>query len=236
MTKSILPLLLFFLSLATFGQNKIEGIGKFKLKKTTTSFLDTLSTEQNLEKIVIRANNEYFRIKNQDNILAEVKPDTLQPYSSPVYSHQCKDVRVFYLPNTKISDIDISEMYLTFYKDTLVDINIDYSHDIIDALTLKYGDPKLEKKENEVTCTLKLTGSEIKYKETMYYKKWENGNIKCTAAIGDYRDSKCERQTLSYISISIEATILKIQGCDEKEKTKIENDRISEKKKKLEDF
>lgn len=235
MTKTILPLLLLF-SFAGFAQNKIEGIGKFKLKKTTTAFLDTLAKEQDFDRTTMRNYSEYFKLRYKKGKIAEVFPDTVKSYDSPPYAHLCKDVRVFYLPKIKISDIDITEMYLTFYKDTLIDIHVDYKKEIVDALELKYGKPELDTKEKQVTCTLKLTGTDIKYTETMYYQKWENGNIKCTAAIGDYRDSKCEKQILSYISINIENLSEKIRDCDDKESDRIKNKENNERKKQLNDF
>lgn len=235
MTKTILPFLL-LLSSALFGQSKIEGIGKFKLKRTVTAFLDTLAKEQDFDRTTMSNYDDYFKLRYKKDKIAEIFSDTIKSYNSPPYAHLCKDVRVFYLPKIKISDIDISELYLTFYKDTLIDIHVDYSKEIVDAFELKYGKPELETKDKDVTCTLRLTGSDIKYTETMYYQRWENGNIKCTAAIGDYRDSKCEKQILSYISISIEKLSEKIRDCDDKEKDRIKNKQNTEKKKQLDDF
>lgn len=234
--KKIIFSFLLFLSVAAFGQAKIEGVGKFKLKKTTTAFLDTLAKEQDFDKTTIRNYDEYFKLRYKKDKVAEVFPDTVKSYNSPPYARLCGDVRVFYLPKIKISDIDIAEMYLTFYKDTLVSIQVDYAREIVEALELKYGKPELDTKEKEVTCTLKLTGSDIKYTETMYYQKWENGDIKCTAAIGDYRDSKCEKKILSYISINIEKFAEKIRDCDDKERDRIKNKENTEKKKQLDDF
>lgn len=235
MIKTIVPFLL-LLSFSALGQNKIEGIGKFKLKKTTTALLDTLAKEQDFDRITIKSFEEYFGLRYKKNKIAEVFSDTVKSYNSPPYSHLCKNVRVFYLPKIKISDIDISEMYLTFYDDTLIDIHVDYNKDVVEALELKYGAPVLDTKEKEVSCTVNLTGATVKYTETMYYQKWENGNIKCTAAIGDYRDSKCEKQVLAYITISIEKFSEKIRDCDESEKDRIKNKENTEKKKKLDDF
>lgn len=229
-----LPFLLF--AIATFGQDKIEGIGKFKLKKTTIAFLDTIVKEKKFDREVIKSYDEYFKIMYKKDKLAELFPDTVKIYNSPPYTHYCQDTRVFYIPKMIISDIEIKDTYLTFYKDTLVNINTDYSSEIVEAFELKYGKAEIEKKEKEVKCTLKLTGSTISYTETMFYQYWSNDNIKCTAAIGDYRDSKCEKQSLSYISISVEKISEKIRDCDDKEKDRLKSKQNAEKKKQLDDF
>lgn len=229
-------LMLTYLPATMFGQDKIEGIGKFKLKKTTTAYLDTLVKEKDFDRETIKNYDDYFKLMYKKDKLAEMFPDTVTTYNSPPYSHYCKDTRVFYIPKMTISEIELKDTYLTFYKDTLVDIHTDYTSEIVEAFELKYGKSEIDKKEKEVKCTLKLTGGTITYTETMFYQYWENGNIKCTAAIGDYRDSKCEKQSISYISISIEKVSEKIRECDDKERDRLKNRQDKEKKKKLDDF
>jgi hypothetical protein len=235
MQKIILTLLV-FISFNSFGQNRIEGIGKFKLKKTSVTYLDTLAKEQGLDREKINTFKEYYNLRRETNKLAEIFVDTVERYNSPSYSHYCKDARVFYIPKMKISEIELSNTYLTFYKDTLVEINTDYEREITEAFELKYGKAEIEKKEKEIKCTLKLSGAEISYTEIMYYQYWNNGNIRCTAALGDYYNSKCEKQSISYISLSVEKMTTKIRECDDKEEDRIKKKNDSEKKKKLDDF
>ena len=224
------------LSIRSFGQNKIEGIGKFKIKKTSVAYLDTLAKEQELDRETISTFDDYFKMRYKTNKLAEVFPDTVDTYKSPSYAHYCKDARVFYIPKMKISEIELKDTYLTFYKDTLIQINTDYSSEVTEAFELKYGKAEIEKKEKEVKCTLKMTGTDVTYTETMYYQYWENGSIKCIAAIGDYRNSKCEKTTLSYISISTEKVNEKIRDCDTKERDRLDSKKKAEKKKQLDNF
>lgn len=236
MRKLVTFFLLTSLSAITFAQDKIEGIGKFKLKKTTTAYLDTLAKEKDFDRETIRTWEDYFKLRYKKEKLAEVFPDTVKAYNSPSYAHSCKDTRVFYIPKMEISGIELTDTYLTFYKDTLVNINTDYKMEITEAFELKYGKSELEKKEKEVECTLKLTGGTITYTETMFYQYWTNGSIKCTAAIGDYYDRKCEKQSLSFITIGIDKISEKIRECDNMEEERIKKKQDLEKKKKLDEF
>jgi hypothetical protein len=152
----IIFLSIIFLYATTFGQDKIEGIGKFKLKKTTTAYLDTLVKEKDFDRETIHSFEEYFSLRSRTNKLAEIFPDTVKTYNSPSYSHYCADARVFYIPKIEIAGIVLTDTYLTFYKDTLVDINTDYSSQITEAFGLKYGEPQIETKDKEVKCTLNL--------------------------------------------------------------------------------
>jgi hypothetical protein len=235
MKNSILPLLLMIAS-SLFAQNKIEGFGKFKIQKTTISYLDTIVKEQKLDKVKMTSFDDYMKLRYKKDKIAEVFSDTINRYNSPPYAHSCPNARVFYIPKIAIADITFSDTYLTFFNEILVDIKTDYTSEIVEALELKYGKPAIDKKEKEVQCTLKLTGSNLTYTETMYYQKWENGEIECTAAIGDYRDSKCEKKTLSYIIIGLSDKKKEIVECDIAVNERVENKQKNEKKKQLSDF
>lgn len=236
MMKRILVLFLVIVCTTSFGQDKIEGIGRFKLKKTTVAYIDTLEKEKKFDRESIRSWNDFFKLRFKKDKIAEVFADTLNTYNSTSYSHYCSDTRVFYISRIEIAGIELTDTYLLFYKDTLVAINTDYKSEIAEAFKLKYGEPQLEKKETETKCTLKLTGSELSYTDPMYYQYWTNNDIRCTAAIGYYRDSKCEKQTLSYITISINKLVEKINECDNREKDRIRGKQDLDKKKKLDDF
>ncbi|MDD2307710.1 MAG: hypothetical protein PHP53_23610 [Prolixibacteraceae bacterium] len=234
--KSFITFLFFAFSLITVGQTKIEGIGKFKLKKTTTAYLDTLCKEQGFVRIPIKNYEMYLGVKNDVNKLIEFYPDTTNLRDGIMYAHHCKNVRAFLMQRITISGIEISGTFLTFYNDTLVQIRTDYNNKIVEAFTLKYGNPELSKKEREVECTLKETGVDIKLLSATYYQTWGNDNIKCSAVLGDFRDRNCEKKNISFIKINIDEYLDKIMKCDDQEKERIRTLQEIEKKKKLDDF
>lgn len=235
-TKRLLFILLTLTSNSIFAQDKIEGLGKFKLNKTIVSFIDTFANENKLTKKTARSFDETYSIQRNDNIICELFPDTIRTFMSPIYTHFCENTRTFLIPKFVISEIPITNTYLIFYKDTLISIKTDYSSSIAEAIELKYGKTTLEVKEKEVNCTLKLTGTPLSFTEKMFYRKWENGKIKCVVAIGDYRDSKCEKQSLSYINFTFDNIEEKIRECDDIIKAALKSKQDIEKKKKLDGF
>jgi hypothetical protein len=236
LSKKLLFISLTLISNSILSQDRIEGLGKFKLNKTTVSFIDTFTIENKLTKKTAHSFEETYSIQRNGNIICELFPDTIKTYMSPSYTHFCENTRTFFIPKFTISEIPISNTYLIFYNDTLISIKTDYSSAITEAFELKYGKSKLEVKEKEVNCTLKLTGAPLTFTEKMFYQNWENGKIKCVAAIGDYRDSKCEKQTLSYINFSVDNIEEKIRECDDVKKAIIKSKQDNEKKKKLDGF
>lgn len=233
--KNILIITL-FLSNISLGQDKIEGIGKFKIKKYTIDQLDTLVTDNYFMRQTVSNSKSFFNLYNKSDILIEIQPDTVEINMSIAYSLFCKKTRVFFIPKYSVAGIELKNTYLTFYNDTLTELQTDYTFDVINAIKLKYGEAKIDKKEKEISCELKLTGAKVNYTETMYYQYWYNGSIKCTAAIGDYRNSKCEKKTISYITVNNEKNTDQINRCDEKEKQRLKNRLDDSKKRQLSDF
>lgn len=220
----------------SYSQTAIEGLGKFKLLKVTTAYLDTLAKEKSLDREKIKTSQDNIRFNNRKGKLAEIFPDTVDSYKSPIYAHQCRSVRVFFIPSIDFSGIELANTYLTFDNDTLVDIQTDYKTEVIEALKAKYGNPEIEKKENEEKCKFSYSGNEVKFTETMYYQKWSNARIKCVAVIGSYRNSQCEKKTLSYINISVEGKTTEIVKCDLLIQAELEKVRTANKKTQLSDF
>lgn len=237
--RSIITFLILSISLITVGQNKIEGIGKFKLKKTTIKYIDTLCIEKNFERQPIRTIREYFNSKHKINLIVEVFPDTVKFEVSPLSipnSHFCKVTRVFFIPRITISGIEVSGTFLTFYNDTLVEILSDYSNEVVDAFELKYGKPEIDKKEKEENCIDKETGTTKSTISTTYYQRWNNNDIKCSAILEDYYDDNCEKTNFGLITISCLRFQEKIYDCDNQEKERIRKNQDVLKKKKLNDF
>ncbi|MFT3679476.1 MAG: hypothetical protein QM791_04340 [Ferruginibacter sp.] len=218
------------------GQDKIEGIGKFKLNKLTYLQLDSLAQEWQYGRDATRKFSEYSSYAGQKNYLIQLLPDTLKEYGSPPHTHHCKQTRVFYIPTIKVSDIELKDLFLTFYNDTLVELDVEYSSQIVKALSLKYGEPTIEEKEKDIQCTLSLTGSSIALKEKMYYQHWVNNTIRCMAVIGTYYNNDCEKRTLKYINIFATNIYEELRKCDEEAQGKIINKKDQELKKKLDDF
>ena len=233
-----LKILFLLLSVSTslLCQEKIEGIGKFKLKITTTAIINNLIEEQGFNKTSIKSVRDLISLRNGKDLVAEVFPDTLQFYSSAINSHHCKNIRVFYIPKITIANIDIKNMYLTFSKDTLAEIMTDFSAEITDAFDLKYGKSKLDVRETVEDCKSTYSGTITNYTDKIYYQYWDNNDISCTAALGDYRNSKCEKTTIAYINIVLKDFAENTRICDdlEKERLKIANNKL--KKKELKDF
>jgi hypothetical protein len=233
--KRLLLLTILFANTA-FAQDKVSGLGKFKLKVTTTAITDEVAKELNSKLKVVNNYSDEIGYKYGKPSIIELKVDTTKEYGSPIYAHECLAARVFYINEYTIANIKIKDIYLTFLNDTLVNIRCERNTELNEAFELKYGEPKKEYKEKEVKCTYTYTGADVTYIEQSLSSTWYNGDISCTFQLSKHYDSKCEKQLLSYCYFTVEGSITEITVCDRKIEEEREKRKKSEKKTTLGDL
>jgi hypothetical protein len=189
-------------------QPKIEGIGGFKINKTTTSIIKELEKTLNIQTIRTNSMDYVFsQDKMAGNYILELYRDSVNTYNSPTYAPALNEVKVYKVKGVKVAEIELTEMYLHFYRDTLIEINCGYTMDLIDAIRTKYGNGTSEIKEKDIQCSSKIAGT-FTVKEQTSYERWQNNNIEAVSCIHKYYNSKCEENFVSYIQVSDHARTL----------------------------
>ncbi len=125
------------------SQNKIEGIGIFKIGKTKIKIINQILEEN---KVVLE---NFDNIKQSrwlkyriDFVVAELTPNITDDKLNPLLTCFCPDVRVFFIKEYKIAGINLQNIHLKFYKNTLIAFYCDSSDELLQSLTTKYGNPK----------------------------------------------------------------------------------------------
>ncbi len=199
----MLLILPFLMSLSCFSQNKIindpkakkgniQGIGMFLIDKTTTSIIDSLAKSSYAK--VEETNNHLGNITdpvNQINVLNkifELKRDTVANGYADSHAMFQNNVRVFYLNYLNIAGIDINNIYLKFYKDTLIEFSCEPSNlhsselSIVDAFVSKYGPPgTILTSEKAIVCQNGY-GATFNYKNVEISKFWSSIKGRISAA------------------------------------------------------
>jgi hypothetical protein len=213
---------------------KITGFGKLKLG------MDVKDLEELKEAKAMKTYNDFISkvYKNySNNTVYEQIADTTKierGFGSPD-----KKVRIFTVPKINVTDeIVLKFVELKFYDDKLYYIRCDYDKNLIDALTLKYGEPKVETKEEDKEFTYTYTGNKITKKERKFTSNWNTSdvNVICTSLMSNYFNSKGEESFLSYVNLYNKQTLIMISKSEsdffDKKKAKEE----AEKKAKLSKF
>ena len=153
MNKIKLLILLVLIGQLSFGQDKIEGLGPFKINSYTVSDLLSYAKEKDIDQIVIKDymkqfDDYYGYVRNAKLLSFEI--DTTGEVSKPYEVSYCPDQKVFMLRKFELAKMEFSSITLKFYKDTLYEIYItDPPYQFNDNIEAKYGEgrKKTEKKE-----------------------------------------------------------------------------------------
>jgi len=165
-------------------------------------------------------------------IICQLIMNTKDKNKSPFFAPKCPLVKYYYIKGYKVSDIELVNLELEFYKDTLIEIKCDVTIELTDAIKLKYGEGETKIEKKEIKCTYTFNGNSISYEEISMNESWRYKDIHSLIQFSKYYNSDCKERTLNYISISKIGAYDMISKC-EKEITDIEN---QEKLKKLKDF
>lgn len=238
MKKKILLLLLLLCTITSslFAQLKIKGFGKLKLDSPISIIYD-------MEKKIIPINSSweysskvYKKYTSED--IFELKADTTQTYML-THSSVNERIRVFIVPKyTVLKGITMSGVRLRFYDDKLIDVDCDESKGLKDAITTKYGKPKLDVREEEKIFTNTITGEKEIKKDEFYTTTWNTYDsiISCKSTIIFYYNDKGEQNYISNIKLNNMKFNEQIKKSEDSIKIAIKNRKLIRERKKLDKF
>lgn len=203
---------------------KIIGFGKVKLGMDVKDLeeLKEAKAMKNYDDFISKVYKNYSNNTVYEQILDTTKIER-------GFASLDKKVRIFTVPKINVTDeIVLKFVELKFYDDKLYYIKCDYDKNLIDALTLKYGEPKVETKEEDKEFTYTYTGNKITKKERKFTSNWSTGdiNIICVGMMSNYFNSKGEESLLSYVNLYNKQTLIMV--------SKSESDYLNRKKAKEE--
>lgn len=171
--------------------DKLKGIGYFIIDDTQTNIISKVKND-------VRTHNYQCEIKDISNEISELKTRISKRIGENIVykKHYCPDLKVLFISKFYIGGIELNNIELSFYNDSLFKMQCDYSRDLVDGLIYKYGNGKEYKGVNNEALTNKAIAS---FRENI----WENDNVFCkaytsyaeeTSKVGERIISKLERK------------------------------------------
>lgn len=240
MIKLIFSCIAILFCTSIYAQQKIDGIGQFRIGKTTSDIITQISDDKRVKVKESHSAMDEFRVdgslyKKTKNIfiVSEPKPGDID---NPNYLHN-SDHKCYFIDYYEVSSVPISKLYLHFYKDTLYSIRCDGGIELTDALTLKYGEPAIETETKKVKCSSRLAG-EFEVEERNHTSKWNTGidSVKAVSYTSLYYNSKCEKSFLSFFYITNEEISARLNSIEIDYRANKKSQQNIEKKKVLSDF
>ncbi|MCK8496054.1 hypothetical protein M0L20_29580 [Spirosoma sp. RP8] len=217
--KILCSVLLYFACLASNAQDKIEGIGKFKIGKTTVN--DLMKYARGSSLAVQEAQSDVYEGSTGILYKLSYKPDYVLDRVSG-----CTSTSVYYLRKYDVAGIEINNVYLMFFDNLLISFEADNSPELKTAFVTKYGEPELSSNHQTVRCGT----------ETTYYSKWYNGTVTATALFSKLFSSSCKITYVDILTIADEVLIKNERECRELARAKLNSIKQSADKKALKDL
>jgi len=219
MKKSILILILISLYFGVNAQIKITGLGKLELG-SPIAIINELGFK--VKPILYHEiGKELELIRNShSNSAFEFIADNPEKHSAP-YSSLDKTVRLFFIPKLYVSDIiEFESVRLKFFNGKLVEIECSYSGNLIETLTLKYGEPKNDLKDADYIFTDLNTGERVPKKVKEYTSIWQNSDkhILCTSIVLKYFSDDGKEMQDSNIKLSDDTYSVEIKKAENAER------------------
>ena len=193
----ILSILTLLVNQEIFSQSKIDGIGIFKINKTSIGVLASLIGEgYSLD----TCNSSFtcsqylaYGMKIYEMVNDTIKPDRALPI--------IKDYRIFVIGEYKVSGINIKALELHFYNGILFKIkSTNGDLELHMPLREKYNG-KVEIAKKEIICESRF-GNFTKVETTITTTYRDDEQIKAFSVLRKYFDDKCEESSYTYTVIS----------------------------------
>lgn len=202
--KNIITIIFSLTFLTVFSQEqKIEGIGQFKISKTTINIINELANQMNVK--IIEISNDVpldNAKKNRERYIFQlIKDSSWSEFMQIPYSTNCPGFSVYTVSEIAISSFFFDNVYLTFYQDTLISFKSDHVENLDQALAVKFGKPELFDDEKDINCVYTYTGATIKKKEMNLKQTWENHPIEAIISDWQFYTSDCEIHIISGFSV-----------------------------------
>lgn len=136
MNKTLLFLTCLLIPISGYSQTQIEGLGKLRINMHENEFLEMLASNYYGKPIVMKSSEELPKANDRKvyklnfNIVNE----------RIVFYARCKKAGMYYLKSFSIGDnIEMKEVYVTFFDSSLLDIIVEFNEDLRESLFKKYG-------------------------------------------------------------------------------------------------
>ncbi|MVM33279.1 hypothetical protein GO755_24780 [Spirosoma sp. HMF4905] len=203
--------LLIALTRSVTSQDKVEGIGKFKIGKTPISITQEIAKESGDS---IHILDEYLNMDTEKFGIAEIVVNKAYPDRSPEQALFCPDVRIFQIPAYQVAGIEIKNLWLTFKGGILIGLQCDNSTDIHEALKLKYGPPVIKTVKKPIDCVYLSNGNKLQREESKYTSSWTNGKIVATETTHRFYDKNCVEDITTLVFIRDLVVMNTVTQCD----------------------
>lgn len=192
--KSTLLLIVGLLLAGKSWSQKIDGVGPFKINKTTVADLMAIAKSKGYRVSKITTRDEGLEDKAPG--LYQLIANRTDPDDSPGFCSFCPTSKVYWLPLIRIAGIDVANIYLIFSNNVLVHFTSDSSVFLTEALNTKYGNAPVKMEDGIAVCD----GDTLKTQS--FTSTWQKNIVEFEESSYTYYDPGCIKRLTSTLHIS----------------------------------
>lgn len=223
----------FLLSTSCLAQSKINGIGPFKIGKTTIGIVNQIAQESGDS---LRSYDSNYYLDEGRLRIIELISNKADLSKSPTAVLFSPNTRVFLVSTYRVAGIDLNNLYLTFKGDQLARIACSGAEKLTDALLTKYGEVPIKTTKTKSVCVYKSTGNKLDIVDATYIRRWVNGTVIAEDYTSKIYNSNCKEEYTALFSVTdklVYSTMLQAHAATLK---KIKQSRAAQKKSVLSEF
>lgn len=211
----------------------INKIGDWVIGRTTTKNIHQLADSLGIQVKATRTIQKEERYKYGQT---STKNITQIIGGQHIFSSDIDGFGMFAIDYINISGVEIGDVLLRFYNDTLYSIIIDaLPENVSDAMDAKYGEGRITDRTTTVTC--RNAYQTFPMKEGIIRKEWGNQpGLRVYFSISRHVSSKCEETITALFSMSDERVDGIVSRLSNEKKDKIKERESEAKRKSLEGF
>jgi hypothetical protein len=227
----IFCLLIFSLSAA--AQKKVEGIWIFKIGQTPVDVTNQVAAELHTNVKLAKTSGDLFFC--DEPAIFELEHNTDGSKKRPFRAPYCEETRVFYINKYVVAHVIIlRDVYLTFRRDTLIQIFSDQPEGFLPPFTSVHGQGIRSTKTDSTTCI------DDGKKETMlnvkYIDQWDSGDIRAASAHEYYYDKDCQRREESFFEVYAPKELTEAIKCENEMRARFSISQEDVERKRLKDL
>lgn len=191
--------------------NGFLGIGIFKIGSDTTNLISFANLNVDYIRDIDSFQNLSYRMEmDADGKVKELLrlKKTSDAENGGVCRSYCIDVTEYYLSRYEVSGVIIKNIRLRYYLNRLVQFDSDFSSNIEDALSIKYGKSEFHVETKKFNCMHNLTGISTPLEAKTYSNVWHNAQIAAYSVLYEKYDDHCQKETNSYFMYDVDSPVL----------------------------
>jgi len=183
------------------------GLGPFLIGQSSVAVMDSICKEQNWTLHKIRPSGLIDAYP-----AVELVNDLFEDAGGVTEGYHCKEVRSFIISHYNLLGCTLVNVHLYFYRDTLFDFSCEGNTELLQAISYKYGIPKIIQNKHAATCK-DGDGKDMSFEDIKTDKSWSHDEVYALYTEWLVHDNSCNEKRLDKFKMISRRLVVAANNC-----------------------